>query len=162
VADFFFPRFSHAGRLQRYSGRAPRTFPGVWDDKQDHHSLRQVYRASERVSTKLYHPSRFVPHAQVVCRFAYVEFAEPDFVDAAMALDNSLFRGRLIKVRVCLTFPVACPQPCGPQGYGETDEYSWIQQRSRSRGLQGWLPRWLPRWGRLSTIPRSRKVRSSV
>jgi len=30
--------------------------------------------------------------------FAYVEFAEPDFVGAAMALDNSLFRGRLIKV----------------------------------------------------------------
>jgi len=30
--------------------------------------------------------------------FAYVEFAEPEFVDAAMALDNSLFRGRLIKV----------------------------------------------------------------
>ena len=33
-------------------------------------------------------------------RFAYVEFAEPEFVDAAMALDNSLFRGRLIKVRI--------------------------------------------------------------
>jgi len=30
--------------------------------------------------------------------FAYVEFAESEFVDAAMALDNSLFRGRLIKV----------------------------------------------------------------
>ena len=34
-------------------------------------------------------------------RFAYVEFAEPEFVDAALALDNSLFRGRLIKVRLC-------------------------------------------------------------
>ncbi|KAI0316713.1 hypothetical protein OF83DRAFT_1164237 [Amylostereum chailletii] len=30
--------------------------------------------------------------------FAYVEFAEPEHVDAAMALDNSLFHGRLIKV----------------------------------------------------------------
>jgi len=30
--------------------------------------------------------------------YAYVEFAEPEFVDAAVALDNSLFRGRLIKV----------------------------------------------------------------
>ncbi|KAH7887949.1 hypothetical protein F5I97DRAFT_1935985 [Phlebopus sp. FC_14] len=29
--------------------------------------------------------------------FAYVEFAEPDFIDAALAMDNSLFRGRLIK-----------------------------------------------------------------
>lgn len=43
-------------------------------------------------------------------RFAYVEFAEPDFVDPAMALDNSLFHGRLIKV--CLDRSVwhdACP-----------------------------------------------------
>ncbi|EPQ59540.1 RNA-binding domain-containing protein, partial [Gloeophyllum trabeum ATCC 11539] len=30
--------------------------------------------------------------------YAYVEFAEPEHVDAALALDNSLFRGRLIKV----------------------------------------------------------------
>ncbi|KAI6106743.1 hypothetical protein EDD17DRAFT_1558742 [Pisolithus thermaeus] len=30
--------------------------------------------------------------------YAYVEFAEPDFIDAALAMDNSLFRGRLIKV----------------------------------------------------------------
>ncbi|EGO27369.1 hypothetical protein SERLADRAFT_446592 [Serpula lacrymans var. lacrymans S7.9] len=29
--------------------------------------------------------------------YAYVEFAEPDFIDAALAMDNSLFRGRLIK-----------------------------------------------------------------
>lgn len=31
-------------------------------------------------------------------RYAYVEFAEPEHVDAALALDNSLFHGRLIKV----------------------------------------------------------------
>ncbi|KAF9221901.1 RNA-binding domain-containing protein [Gyrodon lividus] len=30
--------------------------------------------------------------------FAYVEFAEPEFIDAALAMDSSLFRGRLIKV----------------------------------------------------------------
>ncbi|KAI7902315.1 uncharacterized protein BX663DRAFT_510715 [Cokeromyces recurvatus] len=30
--------------------------------------------------------------------YAYVEFAEPSFVNAAVALDNSLFRARLIKV----------------------------------------------------------------
>ncbi|KAI0663085.1 hypothetical protein C8Q70DRAFT_1050779 [Cubamyces menziesii] len=30
--------------------------------------------------------------------YAYVEFAEAEFVDAALAMDNSLFRGRLIKV----------------------------------------------------------------
>ncbi|KAF8974597.1 hypothetical protein BDZ97DRAFT_1774484 [Flammula alnicola] len=30
--------------------------------------------------------------------YAYVEFSEPEHIDAALALDNSLFRGRLIKV----------------------------------------------------------------
>ncbi|PPQ87100.1 hypothetical protein CVT24_012097 [Panaeolus cyanescens] len=29
--------------------------------------------------------------------YAYVEFSEPEHIDAAVALDNSLFRGRLIK-----------------------------------------------------------------
>jgi hypothetical protein len=29
--------------------------------------------------------------------YAYVEFAEPEHVDAAMALDSSLFKGRLLK-----------------------------------------------------------------
>jgi hypothetical protein len=45
-------------------------------------------------------------------RFAYVEFAESEFVDAAMALDNSLFRGRLIKVRVCSSDRIVYPEPC--------------------------------------------------
>ncbi|THH06741.1 hypothetical protein EW146_g9521 [Bondarzewia mesenterica] len=29
--------------------------------------------------------------------YAYIEFAEPEHIDAALAMDNSLFRGRLIK-----------------------------------------------------------------
>lgn len=33
-------------------------------------------------------------------RYAYVEFAESEFIDAALAMDNSLFRGRLIKVGI--------------------------------------------------------------
>lgn len=33
-----------------------------------------------------------------VCRFAYVEFTEADAVELAKALDESLFRGRQIKV----------------------------------------------------------------
>ncbi|KAK0498523.1 hypothetical protein EDD18DRAFT_1319276 [Armillaria luteobubalina] len=37
--------------------------------------------------------------------YAYVEFAEPEHIDAALTMDNSLFRGRLIKVRA--NFPVA-------------------------------------------------------
>lgn len=31
-------------------------------------------------------------------RYAYVEFAEQEAIDASLAMDNSLFRGRLIKV----------------------------------------------------------------
>ena len=39
--------------------------------------------------------------------FAYVEFTDKDSVQTAMALDDSLFRGRQIKVRPYLhwTFP---------------------------------------------------------
>ena len=33
-----------------------------------------------------------------LCRFAYIEFAEKDAVNNALALDESLFRGRQIKV----------------------------------------------------------------
>lgn len=53
------------------------------------------------------HPKGYVdpcPHSpcaiilKLAFSFAYVEFAEPEFVDAALAMDNSLFRGRLIKV----------------------------------------------------------------
>jgi len=77
-----------------------------------------------------------------------------------MALDNSLFRGRLIKVCIRLRLPNAYPKPPGPQGYSETDECPRIQQRSWPWGLQRWLPRWLPRrWRRLSAISCSWKVR---
>jgi len=37
-------------------------------------------------------------------RYAYVEFSEPEHIDAALALDNSLFRGRLIKVGYFISF----------------------------------------------------------
>ena len=64
-------------------------------------------------------------------RFAYVEFAEPEFVDPAVALDNSLFHGRLIKV--CVDRSVwhdACPDNIvlarlwqkGPMYQGSTED----------------------------------------
>ena len=34
-----------------------------------------------------------------VCRFAYIEFADKDSVDNAVSLDDSLFKGRQIKVQ---------------------------------------------------------------
>jgi len=36
--------------------------------------------------------------------FAYVEFADPSFVENAMVLNESLFRGRLLKVRGLLIY----------------------------------------------------------
>ena len=44
--------------------------------------------------------------------FAYVEFAEPEHIDAALAMDNSLFRGRLIKVSTSGHF-LGRPLPSG-------------------------------------------------
>lgn len=34
----------------------------------------------------------------VLCSFAFIEFSERDSVGTAMTLDNTLFRGRVIKV----------------------------------------------------------------
>ena len=38
-----------------------------------------------------------------LCRFAYVEFTESEAVECAQALDESLFRGRQIKVCTIVT-----------------------------------------------------------
>ena len=38
-----------------------------------------------------------------LCRFAYVEFTESEAVECAQALDESLFRGRQIKVCMIIT-----------------------------------------------------------
>ena len=35
----------------------------------------------------------------VVCRYAYVEFTEPHLVAQALVLNESVFRGRNLKVR---------------------------------------------------------------
>ncbi|KAJ7667784.1 hypothetical protein DFH06DRAFT_1126503 [Mycena polygramma] len=62
--------------------------------------------------------------------FAYVEFAEPEHIETALTMDNSLFRGRLIKA-----------------GNSETDKYTRIQSWTRSwRWLSGWSSRRLSRW----------------
>ncbi|KAK0242508.1 hypothetical protein EDD85DRAFT_918778 [Armillaria nabsnona] len=52
--------------------------------------------------------------------YAYVEFAEPEHIDAALTMDNSLFRGRLIKVGA--NFPVA-----GPMYLGSTEGVVEVQ-----------------------------------
>ena len=37
-------------------------------------------------------------------RFAYVEFADKDSAQTALALNESLFKGRQLKVCICITF----------------------------------------------------------
>lgn len=39
-------------------------------------------------------------------RYAYVEFTEPTLVNQALALNESLFRGRNLKVRALITSPL--------------------------------------------------------
>ena len=43
--------------------------------------------------------SHFFIFQSTVCRFAYIEFADKDSVDNAVSLDDSLFKGRQIKVQ---------------------------------------------------------------
>ena len=63
-----------------------------------YNTLRQIYRSPQRVNSLVHlviFSRRLILRTH---RFAYVEFAEPEFIDPALALDNSLFHGRLIKV----------------------------------------------------------------
>lgn len=44
----------------------------------------------------------------ILCRFAYVEFAEKEAVDTALKLDDSTFKGRQLKVWRRACFRVYC------------------------------------------------------
>lgn len=64
--------------------------------------------------------------------FAYVEFADPSFVDAALALNESLFRGRLIKVGA--HFPYAPDLMRGSQVTHKRTNIPGFNARGRGRG----------------------------
>jgi len=72
--------------------------------------------------------------------FAYVEFAESEFIDAAVALDNSLFRGRLIKVTAKRTNLPGFNRGRGRGGYrggyrgGHRGGFGYSPYRGRGRG----------------------------
>jgi polyadenylate-binding protein 2 len=68
--------------------------------------------------------------------YAYVEFAEPEHVDAAVALDNSLFRGRLIKVTAKRTNVPGFNRGRGRGGYrgGNRGSYRGYSPYHRPRG----------------------------
>jgi hypothetical protein len=87
-----------------------------------------------------------------LCRFAYVEFAEPSFVAHALVLNESLFRGRNLKVGQA-AFPSFLHSADGLlTGCAKTHESSWyVKPRSRPRCSERWWP-WLRWWTwRLST-----------
>lgn len=54
--------------------------------------------AAAKITLRL-HLIGIVAHEHLFFRFAYIEFADKESVRTAMALDESLFRGRQIKVR---------------------------------------------------------------
>ncbi|KAI0285046.1 hypothetical protein BGY98DRAFT_1105400 [Russula aff. rugulosa BPL654] len=66
--------------------------------------------------------------------FAYVEFAEPEFIDPALALDNSLFYGRLIKPYPYSQVAIIPPAPAGSPPVA----------LRRGKGLMAYLRQTLP------------------
>ena len=90
-------------------------------------------------------------------RYAYVEFAEPAFVETAQTLNDSLFKGRLIKVGTLFMHPVFSTE-IPVIGYTKTHKHSRIQPWSRSRAWsiqRSWLLRIspLPGKGQVSFFP---------
>jgi len=76
--------------------------------------------------------------------YAYVEFSEPEHIDAAVALDNSLFRGRLIKVTAKRTNVPGFGRGRGRgrpgyrggyRGYAGYSPYRGTRGRGRGRGF---------------------------
>ncbi|KAJ7068067.1 hypothetical protein C8F01DRAFT_1017105 [Mycena amicta] len=99
------------------------------------------------------HPKGHVPSLVLISpslfySFAYVEFAEPEHIETALTMDNSLFRGRLIKVLIFHSFSSSCVM--NSAGNGKADEHTWIQSRTWSRyvswGLSWGLPRRYVTW----------------
>jgi polyadenylate-binding protein 2 len=44
-----------------------------------------------------------------VCRYAYVEFTEPNLIEQALVLNDSMFRGRNLKVCRIVTPTIILP-----------------------------------------------------
>ena len=72
-------------------------------------------RTPKRVRpTKSHQINNYFSSSLYIRRFAYIEFADKDAVQAAVGLDESLFRGRQIKVNMacqcslCVVFTHVC------------------------------------------------------
>lgn len=60
--------------------------------------MRQIYRTPKRVGKSHF----YCKVNKILTSFAYIEFADKDSVQTATALDESLFKGRQIKVCMCV------------------------------------------------------------
>jgi len=102
-----------AGGLWGHGRRAGVSLQQLWADQPGDHPLRQVLGASQRVSAVRWGcrgrcpvlPSlweqRGIPGALLTLsprRYAYIEFEEKSSAKAAVELNESVFRGRVLKV----------------------------------------------------------------
>ncbi|KAK2513454.1 hypothetical protein Q9966_016114 [Columba livia] len=90
-------------------------FPRLRLRQPRHHPVRQVQRAPQRVGDDVSGDGQ---------RFAYIEFSDKESVRTSMALDESLFRGRQIKV---------IPKRTNRPGISSTDR-GFPRGRFRGRG----------------------------
>jgi hypothetical protein len=72
--------------------------------------------------------------------YAYVEFTEASAVANALVLNESLFRGRPLKVRLCVLAHMSSLTFSRPGVYKENQRSRFLQ-RTRSRPRSGWIPR---------------------
>lgn len=132
---------SYTGRLWRISRRDPGALRCLWDDKSSDYPMRQVHWAPKRVFSDAYLSATF---DDISFSFAYVEFAEPSTVEHALVLNESLLKGRLIKVRLnghCLV------KTDLRSGNGKANKHSRLFER-QGQGSRWWwwISRWISRW----------------
>lgn len=105
-----------AGRLRSYTRRDSTAFPVLRQYQSSDNPMRQVHWTSQRV--RCLWPIHKVDGTDAdysllslfpVTSFAYVEFADQSLVANAMVLNESLFRGRLIKVSSRVHLPLLAP-----------------------------------------------------
>lgn len=97
------------GRLRFYTRGNSISFRFLRYHQPRHHLVRQVHR-SQRVRLRPLPsnpPSSLANPPTAPHSYAYVEFAEPSLVANAVLLNETMFRGRLLKVRFYSPFPLS-------------------------------------------------------
>lgn len=136
--------YAAAQTAQLSMGALPRSCP----------SLIAVCAAWQEVAVRL-------ESANGRCRYAYVEFTEPSLVPNALVLNESVFRGRNLKVRLIWPFlPVFTEYTHMCLGRSQADKPSRNDERRARRSRR--LPWWKRGvWSWCAFIRASRRVRSS-